>query len=366
MPELPPEELEPLPDPCFGDRPGPYAVSELRQVTGTRINPDAIGWYKRRTLLTAAHCPVKTCAHPALEDWLGDVRSFDPRTRAKQPPMEEWPLTAVMPQVIIRQNTGTPFEFEPMSYIVNFETFHSNPTTLPTDLRLKEHLPEGSRLFLAWFGARKFINGLWAQTDFWYQPWIDQFDGFLMPDFSAFSDDPAPQYLIGERMMQIFAEEGSAQGATTIPTIAWASEASLRRQIELWTSRYPDIHTIHLDCYGSNVNHTGWAWRWLFALEKYCQGKDHIRWLISGLSSGWTIRELNRIFPKRNYNIILPLSTFIAVSRAASGPEVVQQRFRAKIRQIQDWRSGREVADPVPRPDCWPKFSDVRQTRKKR
>lgn len=359
--KLPPDELEPLDDPCFAG-PGPYASSELRRVTGTRINPDAIGWYKRRQLITSPQFAVKTAGHPRLEDWLGDVRSFDPRAKVTQPAPEKWPLTAVMPQIIIRQG-GAPFELEPMSYIVNFETFHSNAMTLPSELHLREHLPAGAGLYLAWFGARKFINGLWAQTDFWFQPWLDQFDGFLMPDFSAFSDDPAPQYLLGERMMQIFAEEGSAAGQTVIPTIAWASEHSLRRQIELWTSLYPRVNTIHLDCYGKNVNRTGWTWRWLFALEKYCQGKDQIRWLVSGLNSGWAIGELNRIFPARNYNIIQPLSGFVAVFRATTDSAVAKQRFQTKVRQAQDFRSGRAVADPLPRPERWPTFSDVRQTR---
>ena len=187
-----------------------------------------------------------------------------------------------------------------------------------------------------------------------------------MPDFSAFSDDPVPQYLLGERMQQIFASEGTAAGKVTIPSIAWSSEKSLRRQLELWTSQYPRVNTIHLDCDGSNVDKTLWAWRWLYAMEKYCAGRDHIRWLISGMSSGWVIRELNRIFPKKNYCLMPSVSSFIGATKGSTDPEWQGQKFRSKMLQLQALRNGDEVAELGERPDYWPKYSDIKAYQEKK
>jgi len=367
-PGLPPDPLPPLPDPCYGDRPGPYSASPMRDVCGTRINPDAIGFYKRREYMRDPRAWQKTCAHPELEAWLGDVGGLDPRARISQPPLEDWPLTAVMARIDARPG-GMPFELPEMTYLVDYASFHSDPHSLPNDPRvhdMKERLfPERSSLILSFFNNHMLKLGLWPQPDFWYQEWLDQFTAVLLPDFSAFSDDPVPQSLLGERMHQIFGEDGSLAGRTVIPSIAWMSEDSLRRQVELWTSMYPKVNTIRLDCYGYNVDRTGWTWRWLFAIEKYCKGMDHIRWIVSGITAGWAIRELNDIFPKRNYALVAPVTTFIAAQRRSTDREWSAREFRRRIGQLEDFRAGREVAERKPRPAVWPKFSDVKKTRSK-
>jgi len=195
--------------------------------------------------------------------------------------------------------------------------------------------------------------------EFWYAPFLDQFDGIVMPDFSAYSDDPLPQMLFGERMMQMFAQEGSDAGKTVIPSIAWCTEDSLRRQVEVWTSQYPKVNTILLDCYGSHIDAVGWAWRWLYALEKYCAGKKHIRWLFTGMTSGWAIRELNRIFPDGNYSLVTSASPQIAATRGTTDKERMARRFRRAMAKIEDLHSGRMVADAQPRPDHWPTFAEL-------
>jgi Domain of unknown function (DUF4417) len=363
---LPPEEIPALPDPCFDNQLGPYSHSDLKQVVGTRINPDSIGWYKHRELLLSERCPAKTCAHPELEGWLGDVGSFDARVRINQPPASQWPMSKIIPRMAL-WGESLPFEIEPGTYMIDYLSLNSDPTSTPTRdwvPRLRERFPEGSRLILSFFGPegargrRPLIIGLWTLRDFWYAPFLDQFDGVVLPDFSAYSDDPLPQMLFGERQAQIFAQEGSDAGRTIIPAIAWCTEASLRRQVELYTSQ-PNVNTILMDCYGSHIQKVGWAWRWLFAIEKYCAGKDHIRWMFTGLASGWVIRELNRIFPNGNYALVTTASPQIAATRGTTDKEIMAKRFRRAIGKLEDFHSGRMVADPEVRPETWPTFGEL-------
>lgn len=362
MAELPPEILPPLDDPVFGG-PGPYSVSDLRDVCGTRINPDSVGWYKRRELISSPNCPAKTCAHPELDQWLGDVGSFDPRGNVVQPALSKWEFSAVCPRIVV-WGENLDFPLEAATYVIDYPYLHSNPRTLPSRewvLKLKDRFPPGTKLLLSFFGDRSLTLGLWTQTDFWFHPFLDQFDGVILPDFSAYSDDPVPQYLLGERMQQIFGQEGSEAGRAVIPSIAWSSEESLRRQVELWVSRAPKVNTIQLDCYGSNVDRTGWIWRWLFAIEKYCSNKPYIRWLISGVTAGWAIRELNRIFPEGNYHLIPSVSMFISSTMKTTDADFKALQFKRRMVKIEELRSGTVVADKAIRPDVWPKFSDLKR-----
>jgi len=197
------------------------------------------------------------------------------------------------------------------------------------------------------------------QGAFWSAPFLKQFDALVSPGFSPYSDDTYPQMLFGERMDQVFGQEGTESGQNFIPSIAWATEDSLRRQVELWVSQYPKVNTILLDCYGSGVDRVGWAWHWLFAMEKYCAPHTHIRWLLTGMTSGWIIRELNRIFPQRNYSLITTASMQIAAMRGTTDRERMAHRFRRSVARLEDLRAGRVVADAQPRPDHWPMFSEL-------
>jgi hypothetical protein len=360
---LPPTPLPALPDPVYGNKPGPYSASGLRDVVGTRINPDAVAYYKNRE----RHMGI-TGAFPELEGWLGDIGSFDPHARLVQPPPSEWPLSLVVPRMTI-WGESLPFEIQPATYMIDYLSLNSDPKSLPTRPwvnNLRERFPEGSRLLLSFFGPegphgrRPLINGLWEQRDFWFAPFLDQFDATVLPDFDVYSDSPKPQSLVGERQAQMFAQEGSEAGRTVIPAVAWATEASLRRQIELWCGQYPHINTILLDCYGAGApERIGWAWHWLFAIEKYCGGKDHIRWLLTGMTAGWIVRELNNIFPHGNYSLVTSASPQIAATRGTTNKELMASRFRRSVAKLEDFQRGRVIADPQPRPDHWLSFSDV-------
>jgi hypothetical protein len=362
MSKLPPKELPPLPDPMFSDQPGPYSISDLRDVCGTRANPNALIWYKQREVLINRNFDKYSCVHPDIEVWIGDVGGFDPRSRIVQPPRKDWPLSTVGARVDAR-NTPMPFDLPEMTYFVDYNSFHKDDREGPpagglADT-LKERLfPENSQLILTFYNDRFQKLSLWSLPEFWNLPFLDQFDAVLIPDFHVYCNDPVPKYLIGERIHQVFSEEGSRAGRTVIPSIAWSTEESLRRQIDLWTSQ-PNINTIRLDCLGAGVSRYGWAWRWIYALEKYVQGMDHIRWIITGMTAGWTIGELNRIFPKKNYTLVTPFSTFIAAQRRSTDRDWSTREFRRRIKMLEDFRSGVEIPDTVKRPDTWPTFADV-------
>jgi hypothetical protein len=362
MPELPPADIPAMDDPAFGG-PGPYSRSPLRDVCGHRINPDAIGWYRRREILTQPICPTKTCAHPELENWLGDVGSFDPRARIKQPRFSEFPMSAITPRIVV-WGSELAFPLLPGSFMLDYRYLHSNPHELPSRpwvLNIRDRFPEGSNLLLSFFGGRALKLGLWTLQDFWYHPFLDNFQAVVLPDFSYYSDDPIPQYLIGERMMQIFASEGHDAGRTVIPTIAWPTDNSLRRQFETWTSMYPYVNTIHIDCFGSGVNRTKWLQRWLFAFREHCAKYPHIRWMLSGITQGWVIRHLNEIFPNGNYVLCPSVSMFVgATTKAGTDRNVHARRFYTKYRQLEAWKSGQERADFQPLPETAPTFSEMR------
>jgi len=366
-----PDPLPALDDPAYNDQPGPYSVSGLKTVTGNRINPDCRS-YARRELMTKPGFGMRSAAHTHMEIFLNEVGGYDPRTRINQPPASELPLSAVIPRLSLR-GEKLPYPLRKGSYIVDYPSINSNPRKLPERAwapRLRDRFEDDTQLLLSFFGNHKVVRGLWTMTEFWYHPFISQFDAILLPDFSAFSNDSWPQSLHGERMHQIFGEEGSAAGVNVIPSLAWAGEESLRRQVELYVSQYPRINTIHVDCYGSNVDRVGWIWRWLYALEKYCAPHTHIRWLISGITTGWGIRELNELFPSKNYHLIMSVSGYVNSMVGSTDPNFQAREYRKKIATLEDMYTGDVVADKIPRPTEWPQFwqllkSDTNIIRKK-
>lgn len=360
--KLPPDPLPALKDPFFEDGEGIYQYSPLRVATGTKINPDSFSYYQHREVLTMEGFPAKTIVLPEIETWLTDTMGFDPRSIVKQTPKQEMPLSAVIPQVIPRNNGSFLFPLEEGTYLVNAMNIQPNPMTYPERIiGIKNHLPEGSKLYLAWFGDHDYIETLWTRMDFWDLEFLKEFDGILLPAFSAFSDDPIVQNIIAERQQQIFAQEGFEAGFNVIPVIAWGHLESFRRQVDFWTSLYPHVHTIAFDCLGHTVNRRLWTWRWLFAIEKYLIGLDHIRFIFSGLVSGWAIKELNRMFPNTNYHLIGSRHEYIRASSGTSNKEAQSRALRKYIARLEDFRSGREIAETNPRPDQWPFYADAKR-----
>jgi hypothetical protein len=351
-----PDPVPALIDPNYpqGDF-GPYSQSALRDVCGTRINPEC-PYYQRRSFLTDGDkCHLKTAAYPRLQEWIEQVYGFDPRGFINQPPVSQWPMTAVIPRLAV-SGAELAYPLPVGTYALDYHRLNSNPHQPPERdwaPKVLDSLPEGSNLLLSFFDNRKLVGGLWTIQGFWESEFLDQFAGIIMPDFSNFVDDPYPQALVGERMMQVFAQEGAAAGRTIIPTIAWPDQQSLVRQVETWASQYPAINTIHLDCYGPGADKTGWTWRWLLGLEKYFRDYPQIRWIISGMHSGWAIAELNEIFPNNNYNLMMSVSPHIDAMVGSTDPNYRAKVFRKKIRTLEEFYSGKVGAERQPRPERW-------------
>ena len=362
MAELPPNPLPALPDPSYDGGLSPYANSPLRDVCGTRINPDAIAWYKRREAMTSEQCGVKSAAHPHMEAWLANVRSFDARMTVRQPPLSEWPLSKIIAQIQI-WGTKLPYPLpEGITCLVNYDDLAPNPSTPPRNdraINIRERFDDSSELLLGFFGDHRYNMGLWPQESFWHEPFLDNFTGIVVPGFSAFSDDPVPQSLLGERMLQMFAEEGYYAGRNVIPQIAWRSEESLRRQVELLASLYPRVNTVLVDCYGMHVDSVKWAMRWMFAIRKYLKDLP-FRFLIAGMTSYWMIEKLNEIFPDGNYCLIASAAMHRRAMAAAANPDIMASRFSQQVRRLQDYCGGRQTGNSIDWPDEWPTFSQAR------
>jgi hypothetical protein len=361
---LPPADLPPLPDPALGGEPGPYSMSALRDVTGTRIQPNAVRRYRDLHALRAQNAFTKTCVHPDLESWLKDIGSFDPRADIVQTPVDDLPMTPVIARMKV-PGGRLMYPVNPMTFMVDYGELNQRADSLPqrewVDGLRDLTFPEGSDLLLSFFGNRAMTLGLWSLIEFVDAPFLSQFAGIVLPDFSAFSDDTTFQYLTGERMQQIFGQELSAAGHNVIPSIAYTTVDSLRRQVEMWTSQGPDrVNTILVDCYGSGVNKTLWAWHWLISMEKYMAPHTHIRWLVAGLNSGWHIRELNRIFPQGNYHLVSGLSMQVNAVMGSADREVQAHKFRRSLYQLERFRAGEDEAEPKQRPDYWPQFEHCR------
>lgn len=360
--ELPPEPLPVLPDPAYGGAVSPYSASGLRDVVGTRINADAAQQHYARPSLLHSEDAALTCAHPHLSLAVENLEGFDPRLRFAREQVPRAAMTGVIPRLALGGGGKLSFPLQPATYAIDYGKLGARPGLPPPHewaSRVREQLPEGSQLLLTFFGDRSLINGLWAHDGFWQEPFLRQFDGVAALNFSAFSDDPLPQTLQGERMDQIFAEEGSAAGVPVIPVLAWSTEESLRRQVELLASN-ERVHTVMIDAHGPGMIRTTWAWRWLFAIERYCAPHRHIRWLVAGLHAGWQLRELNRILGPDRYHIFAPMTLMVNATTGSAARELHAAKYAQSIRKIEEFRAGTVEAKPVARPAHWPTYAEAR------
>jgi hypothetical protein len=171
--------------------------------------------------------------------------------------------------------------------------------------------------------------------------------------------------LNGERMMQEWVEAGTLAGYSLVPTIAWRDEKSLRRQADLWLSMGHRCHTIHLDAYGTGVNPLRWGWRWVFAFER-CFAQSDRRFIVSGIKSGWAIREMRRIWAKGNFALMTTHNDFIAARRASAGRlDVMAASFEKTVQGLAAFQAGEKTANKESRPDHWYSFAEcLHQTRR--
>lgn len=332
---------------------GPYAHSPLRTITGTQINPEAAYWYEHRELVCTPTSPVRTCAHPDLDLWLENVAGFDPRMHMRQPPAAEWPLPLLVPRVKVHRHFP-PFDLPVGWYAIDYQDINASLHHLPQRewlSGLRDMFPAGSKLILDFIGKHEFIEPLWRfGREFWEHPFLDSFDAVIVPEFSSFLDDPKPTYLIGERMKQIFAEEGHSAGRLVVPSLAWASESSLRRQADLIGSLAPDmINTVFLDMLALNVDRTAWLWSRFDMLYKYFAPLD-CRFLISGATAGWAVAELHEIFPRGNFHL-LHIGPYMQATRIEANRFERAEVFRKECQRLEEWAAGEHLPARMPRPD---------------
>lgn len=350
MSELPPDPLPPIPEEDGSI--GPYAYSPLRSITGTQINPLAQAWYGNLEQCARPDAPVRTCAHPELETWIDNVGGFDPRASLRQPALADWPMSRLIPRVHLYRSFPH-FELMPGTYTVDYVSITKAKDRLPEQdwlLNIRSMFPEGSRILLNFIGNNLQTHFIWhLGAEFWEAPFLRQFDGIISPEFSTFLDDPKPQFLIGERQKQIFCQEGHEAGHVTIPSVAWSSESSLRRQLDLWMSMYPRVNTVWLDCLGAGVDPTAWTWSRLELLEKHIPKTFPMRWLVAGAASGWALVELHRMFPLGNFHSVNLRPFAGTMSRGGTRRERTE-RFQATCRRLEGWLRKEDLPPAQPRP----------------
>jgi len=351
----------PQPDPTFPGGVSPYAYSGLADVCGTVSNPYAAWIYRDRGFLCSAEAPLNACYDrdgAGLETWLADLGGFDPRCRFWQPPASKWPLHALIGRIEASEKPGMPLPAG--TYMIDWRYLvYADGCEKSWAQSLRERFEPGTRLLLTFWNDNARKQRLWLDDSFWQRPLLDQFDAIVAPVFRGYDDDPYPQMYAGERMNQKFIEEGVAAGRVVIPSLAFTHPDSLRRQVELFASSEQPF-TVHIDANGHGLGSpVEWRQRWLMALERYCAPQLHLRFLISGLHQDWCVSELNRIFPRRNWQLVAPLPAYVDALSSTMTPEQRRQRYVNRLEQLAELYWGRrQVAMPQPYPDTMPTWAD--------
>ena len=351
--KMPLVDLEPLPEP--GGALGPYASSGLKSITGTSRNPSAINEYysKPELMMSAERSPTITCAHPQLELWLRMLQGFDPKLAVKQLPREQWPLTHVIPRVV----PSSSFPHWPIpagTYWIDYAQVTSSLRKVASSdwqLALTSAFPKDSTLLLGSIGDRAQRLSMWTRRhELLASPFFRQFQHLVCPDFSSYLNDPYPQGLAGERLTQEWASLASRMGYNVIPTLSWQNRTALRRQADLLGAMAPDqVNTVYIEWLSTGVSRTDWLWS---RLEDFAEGLAHlpIRWLFSGAESGWFIRELLEILPRRNFHVV----TVWPFMQTKFDPGLEDQKskgFRRRIARLEALHRGELLPPAQPRPE---------------
>lgn len=352
--ELPGVELEPLPGP--DGKLTPYAKSGLRTITTTRIDRPAFdSWYKNRAeLMASMQSPVLSCAHPQMDLWLKIMRGLDPQLRIGQPPADTWPLTRVIPRVIPSKR-GLPFTLPEGSYWIDYGAVSASMRHLPErdwTYSIAAQFPDPSRVTLGFIGKHLLSRLIFAKRfSLWSHPFFEQFKegGMVVPDFSAWTDDPKPQSLTGERMTQHFAELGYDRGYNMIPTLAWQNREMLRRVTDMMGSLYPKVNTLYLYLNSTGVDRVPWLYSRLEDIQAHLSDLP-FRYMISGVESGWGVNALGEVLPRGNYHLVAG-GPWMQAQRAFGDDSERARVFRRAITQLEEWHR-RENLPPLPeRPD---------------
>lgn len=351
--ELPGVDLEPLLEP--DSRPGPYAASGLRTITGTRMNPLARkSWYARHAdRLSTNDALVVTAAHPELAGWLRLARGLDPEWVAAQPPPEDWPLSRIIPRVV-PSGDFPKWDLPVGTYWFDYPEVTRSPHKLPGtpwSTELAARLPQGSFSILGAIGPYMLRNALFRfRSQIWEHPFFTQFDAMVVPDFSSYLNDPRPQALIGERMTQQFVELGCAHGYTMIPILSWQSDEALRRQVDLFGSMYPQVHTVYIELLSKGVPRVPWLYH---RFEQIAEQLAHLplRFLFSGVDHRGMISYLAReVLPDGNFSLV----TLWPWMKTGFTPGLRDQKareFRRRIHALEELHRGDAYVTPPPKPD---------------
>lgn len=349
---LPDRHLDALPEP--DGQPGPYASSALRSITGTRRNPRAVGpWYQGSAqLLTRPESPVVSAFFPALQAWCDAVGGFDADWTCPQPPPEELQLSAVIPRVALSK--GFPEWSLPVAtYWLDYQRLTGRTDRLPEGekvRRLRSLFPPGSVLLLGNIGPSALRFAWWSQRQaFWQSELVAQFDAVVAPDFSSYLDDPAPQALVGERLTQLFAEEGARAGKTVIPTVSWQNADSLARQADRLGALYPQLHTIHLELGSKGADRAAWLFSRLDDIRQHLAPLP-LRLLVSGADPAWFVGELRKVLPPERVCLVT-LNPFMQTMMRPLLPEQKAADFRRRIARLEELLDGSLSAPPKTRPE---------------
>lgn len=352
MRELPGINLDPLPEP--DGKPGPYASSAVRTITGTRRNRHAVGnWYSGNAqLLGLPESPVVSCFHPMLEAWAQAVGGFDSYWSCPQPAPEDLPLSSVVPRVALSK--GFPeWKLPQASYWIDYLRLTGRSDRLPEGekiQRLRSLFPEGSTLILGNIGPSALRFSWWAMRhEFWDSELVSQFDAVVGPDFSSYLDDPRPQALIGERLTQLFSQMGAQAGKTVIPTVSWQNSESLARQADRLGAIYPDLHTIHLELGSKGADRAAWLFSRLDDIERYLAPLP-LRLLVSGSDPAWFIGELRQVIPPERLCLVA-LNPFMQTTMRPLLPEQKANDFRRRLARLEELLSGELEAPVKTRPE---------------
>lgn len=357
MSDLPGVELDPLPQPDGSV--SPYARSGLRSITTTLIDKPAFNsWYGARPeLLASVQSPVLTCVHPQMELWLKVMRGLDPLLSVSQPPASDWPLTRVVPRVIPSKH-GLPFSLPDGPYWIDYGSVSASMNHLPErewTHSIAQQFPDSSRVMLGFIGKHLLSRLIFRRRfSLWAHPFFEQFKtgGMVVPDFSAWLNDPKPQALVGERMTQQFAELGFERGYNMIPTLAWQNRDMLRRVTDLFGSLYPKVNTLYLYLNSTGVDRIPWLYSRLEDIQAHLSDLP-FRYLISGVESGWGINALREVLPRGNFHLVAG-GPWMQSTRSFGDDSDRAVVFRRAIAQMEEWHRGENLPPLPERPeDAW-------------
>lgn len=351
--------LQALPDPALAGQIGPYAASAMRSIMGAHINPYAVDLYgNMATYLATNKDAMITAVHPEAGAWLKYLGGGDSDWTMQQRPIDELPLSRVLPRVPIYDREW-PWAIPKGSYWLDYMNFSRHRTKVPGDkmpddawkLRVHSQFPEGSQLVLGPIQDHHVRINMWnLRYKLWESDFIKQFDAVVCPDFSSYINDPGPQALMGERMTQIWSEMASRHGINVIPIISWSNEDSLARQADRLGALVEAglVHTVYIEWLARGVKKPHWIHHRIEAFQRHLAHLN-VRWIFSGIESGQVMALVHNALPAGNFHTVGIWSW----KRTQFVPGLSEQRartYRSKLARIEQHQRGEDLPAPLPRP----------------